>query len=101
MPDHTLPPSNYPKQEDYGKLCLVGKDLINQIHDAFLHGNLDEANRLAGDMFQNSYNILNLCCQLKIDEVQRAKRGLQTSGIEEAVTQEVPEKGLYERIVRF
>lgn len=69
----TLPPENYPHQEDYGALTLQGKTQIAAIHDAFLHDRIQEASDLAGDLFQTSYNLLRLCNALAIERNNREK----------------------------
>lgn len=74
----TLPLSDYPNQEDYAELILKLRDQTSRLHDSFLYGLLDAAQKISGDLFQTSHDLLKLSSILLIernnrDTIQRNK----------------------------
>lgn len=67
----SLPPSDYPNQEDYAGLIFKLTDQTRWLHDAFLHSNLLEAQKFSGDLFQTSYDLLKLASTLMIERNNR------------------------------
>lgn len=68
----SLPPENYPLQQDYGALTLQLRDQTRNVHEAFLHGQLEDAQRISGDLFQTAYELLKLSSTLMIERNNRA-----------------------------
>lgn len=68
----SLPPENYPLQQDYGTLTLQLRNQTRNVHEAFLHGQLEDAQRLSGDLFQTAYELLKLSSTLMIERNNRA-----------------------------
>lgn len=66
-----VPPEDYPRQEDYAAYVIRGKELLRKVDDAFLHGDISEAQRLSGDLLQLGFDLTKLASVLLIERNNR------------------------------
>lgn len=66
-----VPPEDYPRQEDYAAYVIRGKELLRNLEDAFLHGDISEAQRISGDILQLGFDLTKLASVLLIERNNR------------------------------